>query len=54
VLSFMFPQATVVRRDVLEKLHGFYEQDRCSYGEDSFSGCECCSPRLSTRASRPS
>ena len=36
VLSFMFPQATMVRRHVLERLHGFYEQDRCSYGEDSF------------------
>jgi hypothetical protein len=36
LLSFMFPQSTVTRRDVLERFSGFYERDRCSYGEDSF------------------
>jgi hypothetical protein len=36
LLSFMFPQSTVTRRDVLERFSGFYERDRCTYGEDSF------------------
>lgn len=36
VLTHMFPVSTIVRRDVLERFGGFYDADRCTYGEDSF------------------
>ncbi len=36
VLTHMFPVSTMVRRDVLERFGGFYDADRCTYGEDSF------------------
>ena len=35
LLAFMTPCTTVARADVLRKLGGFYERDRCAYGEDA-------------------
>lgn len=35
-LTFMFPVSTMVRRRVLERFGGFYDNERCTYGEDSF------------------
>jgi hypothetical protein len=36
VLTYMLPVTTVVRRDVLMRYGGFFERDRCTYGEDNF------------------
>jgi GT2 family glycosyltransferase len=36
VLTYMFPVSTMVRRDILGRFGGFYDSDRCTYGEDSF------------------
>jgi GT2 family glycosyltransferase len=35
LLAYMTPCTTVARADVLRKLGGFYERDRCAYGEDA-------------------
>ena len=35
LLAYMTPCTTVVRADVVRKLGGFYERDRCAYGEDA-------------------
>ena len=35
-LKFMLPITTVVRREILALYGGFYELDRCLYGEDNF------------------
>lgn len=35
-LTYMFPVTTVVRRAVLERHGGFFDRDRCTYGEDSY------------------
>lgn len=36
LLAFMSPCTTVCRRDAVLALGGFYERDRCTYGEDAF------------------
>lgn len=36
LVAFMDPCTTIARRAVLLSLGGFYERDRCVYGEDSF------------------
>jgi len=36
LLAFMSSWSTVVRRSAIQRLGGFYEQDRCRYGEDSY------------------
>jgi hypothetical protein len=36
VLTYLFPVTTVVRRSVLESLGGFFDGERCTYGEDSY------------------
>ena len=35
LLAYMTPCTTVARTEVLRKLGGFYERDRCAYGEDA-------------------
>jgi glycosyltransferase involved in cell wall biosynthesis len=35
-LTYMFPVTTVVRRELLERYGGYFDRDRCTYGEDSF------------------
>ena len=35
LLAYMTPCTTVARADTLRKLGGFYERDRCAYGEDA-------------------
>ena len=35
LLAYMTPCTTVVRTDVLRRIGGFYERDRCAYGEDA-------------------
>lgn len=35
LLAYMTPCTTVARTDALRKLGGFYERDRCAYGEDA-------------------
>ncbi|MBS0375260.1 MAG: glycosyltransferase family 2 protein [Proteobacteria bacterium] len=36
VLTYLFPVTTVVRRPVLEQFGGFFDAERCTYGEDSY------------------
>lgn len=36
MLAYMSPWSTVVRKDALQKYGGFYERNRCLYGEDAF------------------
>jgi hypothetical protein len=35
LLAYMTPCTTVARTEVLRRLGGFYERDRCAYGEDA-------------------
>lgn len=35
-LTYMFPVTTTVRRKVLQAYGGFFEEAKCTYGEDSF------------------
>ena len=36
LLAYMTPCTTVARTEVLRKLGGFYDRDRCAYGEDAY------------------
>ena len=36
LLAYMTPCTTVARADALREFGGFYERDRCAYGEDAY------------------
>jgi glycosyltransferase involved in cell wall biosynthesis len=36
MLSNMLPSSTVIRRPIFEEMGGFYEKDRCLFGEDAY------------------
>ena len=36
MLAYMSPCSTLARADVIRKWGGFYEQDKCTFGEDAF------------------